>query len=255
MPVGRTISGSSKSPSTPARTSRPSLGVGQAEGVRNGAALERVADLVRAAGPRLTDDMDGVRGDLQRVRPLEQEAGHGLVEHLVRTPGRPQHVVVDPPVRHRVVDGLAGGPVAPSAPLDQETALGVRMELVRPVRAARCRSSPTATGRRARARPAHRRPAAPRASEAPRRMTARRESCSRASSAPVAPTRPRSGRRGRRQQQGARDQSCLPDFSGLLVDHQIGLRPQAQHLARAHQVQILVVEELEAVVAAPQVAA
>ena len=139
--------------------------------MRDGAALERVADLVRAAGPRLPDDVDGVRGDLLRVRPLEQEAGHRLVEDLVRPARRPQHVVVDPPVRHRFVDRLAGGPVAPAAPLDQETALGVRMELVHPAEQLGAGHARQPLARRARARPATRRP---QPLERPKRRGARR---------------------------------------------------------------------------------
>ena len=92
------------------------VGVREAERVRNRAALEHVAQLIGAPRPGVADDVDGVRRDPLRPRPLEQEARDRLMEDLVRASRRAQHVVVDPAVRHGVVDRLAGGAVAPRAP-------------------------------------------------------------------------------------------------------------------------------------------
>jgi hypothetical protein len=96
--------------------------------VRHRAAPQHLAQFVGAAGPRLADDLDRVRGDLARVRPLQQEGRDRLVEELVRRARGPDHVVLDLPPRHRLEDRLAGAAVAPAAPVDQQPALGVRVQ-------------------------------------------------------------------------------------------------------------------------------
>jgi hypothetical protein len=107
------------------------LGVGEGEGVRDGAALEDLPQLVRPPGPLLTDDVDGVWDQVPLGRPLEQKARDRLVEDLVDRGGRPGNVVVDPPHRHRVEDRLGMRRVRPCPAGHDQAPLGVRMELAR----------------------------------------------------------------------------------------------------------------------------
>ena len=92
------------------------------------------------------------------VRPLEQEARDRRVEELVGRPRRPQHVVVDAPVRHRVEDRVARGRVAPLAPLDQEPALGARVQVMHSVSSSSPWMPSSTAPTRAPGRPPHRRP-------------------------------------------------------------------------------------------------
>lgn len=97
--------------------------------MRQGAATEHLAQLVRPPRPRFADDVGGVRRQPAGVLPLEQEGRDRLVELLILLPGRPDHVVVDPPQRHRREDRPAGLPFAPAAEVDQQRPLGLRVEL------------------------------------------------------------------------------------------------------------------------------
>jgi hypothetical protein len=97
--------------------------------VRHRTAAEDLFQLAAPAGPGLADDVDGVRGHSPRVGPLEQEGRDRLVEELVGRLRRPDHVVLDLPPRHRLEDLLRGLTIAPAPPLDQQPALGVRVEI------------------------------------------------------------------------------------------------------------------------------
>jgi len=109
------------------------VGLGQTEGVWEGAALEHVPQLVGSARPGLADDVGRVRSGAPILGPVEQEAGNGVVEPLVRRGRRLQHVVVDSPQGHRVEDRLGGWLVRPGAPRHQQAALGMRVELPHPL--------------------------------------------------------------------------------------------------------------------------
>ena len=87
------------------------------------AAPEQLPQLVRAARPRLADDVDGVGRRALRLGPLEEHARDRVVEELVRRRRRPEHVMVDPPPGDRVEDRLAGRRIAPVAPCDQQPRL------------------------------------------------------------------------------------------------------------------------------------
>ncbi len=104
------------------------VGVGETEVVRDGAAPEDLPQLERPAGPRLADDVDRLRDEVLLARPLEQEIGDRLVEHLVGRGSRPVHVVVDPAERHRRADRVRGRLVHPRVRRDQQGALRVRVE-------------------------------------------------------------------------------------------------------------------------------
>ena len=97
--------------------------------MRQRALAEHLAQLVRPPRPGLGDDVGGMRGEAAGVLPLEQEARDRLVEELVLGAGRPDQVVVDPPLRHRREDLPAGLPFAPAAVVDQQCPLGLRMKL------------------------------------------------------------------------------------------------------------------------------
>jgi hypothetical protein len=96
--------------------------------MRHSTAPQDLFQLVSPAGPRLADDVDGMRGHPPRVGPLEQKGRDGLVEQLVRRSRRADHVVLDLPLCHRLEDRLARPAVAPAAPLDQQPALSVRVK-------------------------------------------------------------------------------------------------------------------------------
>ena len=109
----------------------PIARVGQAERVRDSAAPQGVPQLIGAAGPRLSDHVNRMRGRAPRLRPLEQQARNGLMEELIRRLRGPEDVVVDPAVGHRVEDRLPRLRVSPPTPGDQQAALGVRVEVTR----------------------------------------------------------------------------------------------------------------------------
>ena len=104
------------------------VGVREAEVVRDGAAPEDLPELERPAGPLLADDVDRLRDEVLLARPLEQEVGDRLVEHLVGRGGRPVHVVVDPAECHRRADRVRGRLVHPGVRRDQQGALRMRVE-------------------------------------------------------------------------------------------------------------------------------
>ena len=107
----------------------PPLGVGGAEAVRHPAAAQQVADLVRARRRGLGDDRELERARRVLARPLVQELGDRAMKLLLPGPRRLEDVVVGQPLGHRVQDRLGGRRVAPSAPVDQQRALGVRVQL------------------------------------------------------------------------------------------------------------------------------
>ena len=72
--------------------------------------------------------MDGVRRNLHRLGPLEEEARDGVMERLVRRPERSDHVVVDAAVNDRGGHGSASGDITALLPCDEERSLGMRME-------------------------------------------------------------------------------------------------------------------------------
>ena len=131
VPSGMTTTGRGRFGVTSA-SSGGSLGrVGEREAVRERAALEHGAELVRPPRPRVADDADGVRRDALALRPLEQEARDRLVESLVRRRERADDVVIDVAVDDRLGDRVARGRVAPLPPADQERALRVRVHVPR----------------------------------------------------------------------------------------------------------------------------
>jgi hypothetical protein len=75
----------------------------------------------------------GVRDLALLGRPLEQEGGDGVVEHLVRPRRRHRDVVVDAAQGDRVDDRLGGRRVGQRVPRDHQPALGVRVELAHPL--------------------------------------------------------------------------------------------------------------------------
>ena len=102
--------------------------VGEAERVRERAALEHVPERGRPARPGVADDVDRVRRRAPLLGPLEQERRDRVVEELVRRRHGPDDVVVDLPVLDRLEDRVAGLAEAPLAPPDEKRALRVRME-------------------------------------------------------------------------------------------------------------------------------
>ena len=101
----------------------------QAEGVRGGALLEDLPQLVGPAGPCLAHDVHRLRNDAPIPRPLEQETRDGLVEDLVEGARRPRHVVVDASKRHRVADRVGGRLIRPDVRRNEQRPPGVRVQL------------------------------------------------------------------------------------------------------------------------------
>ena len=132
-PSGRSITGSVHVGTRRLEQLASLIGVGEAEGVRDRAALEDLPQLVGPARPLLADDVDRVGDQAPLGRPLEQEAGDRLVEHLVGGGRRPRDVVVDPPEGDRVEDRLGARRIRPGAPGDHQPPLRVRMQLARPL--------------------------------------------------------------------------------------------------------------------------
>ena len=83
MPSGRIIIGSAASGPAFAIRAAALVGVGEAEVVRDGATPEDLPELERPAGPLLADDVNRLWHEVQLARPLEQEIGDRLVEHLI----------------------------------------------------------------------------------------------------------------------------------------------------------------------------
>ena len=135
------------------------------ERVRERAAPQDLAQLVGAAGPRLGDDVDGVRGTPRASAHSSSKPETDWWKSSSGDARRPHHVVVELP-RAIARRSPCRSAVAPAAPLDQHPrwhAGGARA----PCRGARSRSSRRATAPRGRARRPRPRPPATRASPSP----------------------------------------------------------------------------------------
>ena len=207
-PSGSTISGSFASGPALASSSRPFVRRRQAEGVRGGALLEDLPQLVGPARPRLAHDVHGLRNDAPIPRPLEQETRDRLVEDLVERPGRPRHVVVDASERHRVADRVGRRLIRPdvrperAAPARRAGAADAR------ARAGDAPMSTTATTRRARAPRPRRRLRAPAASATRRPDRRGTRSGSRGRTVGQAASRRRRERPDRRRRRARQAGAC-----------------------------------------------
>ena len=82
------------------------VGIGQAERVRDSAALEHGPKLVGPPRPVLANDVHGLGDEPPLTRPFQQKAGDRFVEHLIRRLARLAHEVVDATDRHRPADQI-----------------------------------------------------------------------------------------------------------------------------------------------------